>query len=137
MIVFTQVLQSDNKNTSFPIKNYEDFHNSCQNLDALVIVNGNLNFYSGQKDQSIEVYKCINHFTGPVFYFMYDPYLGLKQCVKSVINRSWNTYIEKELFIPNKLHYITQCRATNLINGEAQQSWTIFRCKYSTTLDTN
>ena len=123
---FTQVLPSDNKNTSFPIKNYEDFYGSCQDLDALVIVNGNLNFYGGQKDQSVEVYKCVNHFTGPVFYFMYDPYLGLKQCVKSVINRDWNTYTEKELFIPNKLHYITQCRATNLIHEEAQQTCTYY-----------
>lgn len=79
---FTQVLTSDNKNTSFPIKNYNEFYEHPNDFDALVIVNGNLNFYGGQKDQSVEVYKCINHFKGPVFYFMYDPYLGLKQCVK-------------------------------------------------------
>ena len=123
---FTQVLASDNKNTSFPIKNYNEFYEHSNYFDALVIVNGNLNFYGGQKDQSVEVYKCINHFKGPVFYFMYDPYLGLKQCVKSVINRDWNTYTEKELFITNKLHYITQCRATELINEEAQQTCTYY-----------
>lgn len=83
-----------------------------QNLDALVIVNGNLNFYGGQKDQSVEVYKCINHFTGPVFYFMYDPYLGLKQCVKSVINRDWNTYTEKNFLF--QINFIT------LLNAEQQ-----------------
>lgn len=123
---FTQVLKSDNKNTSFPIKNYEEFYDTKNKFDALVIVNGNLNFYGGQKDQSVEVYKCINHFNGPVFYFMYDPYLGLKQCVKSVINRDWNTYTEEELFINNKLHYITQCRAVELINEEAQKTCTYY-----------
>lgn len=124
---FTKVLSSDKQKNY--IKDYHDFFNNIDNFDRLVIVNGNLNFFGGKcSDDGPEIYRAINLFKKPIIYMFYDPYLGIKQCYKSVLSKEWGKkYTQEQLEIkPNTLHYITQCKQTNLINEIGQKSCIYF-----------
>ena len=86
---FTQVLESDNKDTSFPIKSYDEFESCMNDFDKLVIINGNANFFGGQYSYDVEVYRCMNKFPKEIIYFLYDPYLGMKPIAQNVLKKSW------------------------------------------------
>ena len=124
---FTKVLDSDKKYDW--IKDYPVFFDTMNDFDRLVIVNGNLNFFGGKcSDDGPEIYRAINLFQKPKIYMFYDPYLGMKQCYKSVLSKDWGQkYTQEQLEIkPNILHYITQCKQTNLINEIGQKSCTYY-----------
>ncbi len=126
---FTRILKKDNPNPSFNIRNYEEFPDLRNEFDAVVIVNGAINFFGGQEDaDQLWAYRVMSKYKGPIFYFLYDPYLGLKQCARSVVKRPWgHKYKESNITVPeNKLHYITQCKSTNLINEQCQKTCTYF-----------
>lgn len=124
---FTKVLDSDKKYNW--IKDYQVFFDTMNDFDRLIIVNGNLNFFGGKcSDDGPEIYRAINLFQKPKIYMFYDPYLGMKQCYKSVLSKDWGQkYTQEQLEIkPNTLHYITQCKQTNLINEIGQKSCTYY-----------
>ena len=119
----TQILDSDNKNTSFPIKSYDWFEKHIDEFDKLIIINGNANFYGGQYTSDVEIYKLMNMFPKEIIYFLYDPYLGLTDITKSLKNKKFaKNYNLDNYKIPNRIHYITQCRNTPEINELGQKS---------------
>ena len=127
VIAFSKVLNSD-KPTNY-IKDYPFFFANIDMFDRLVIVNGNLNFFGGKcSDDGPEIYKAINTFKKPIAYMFYDPYLGMKQCYKSVLSKDWGSkYTQEQLEIkPSSLHYITQCKDVNKISEIGQKSCTYY-----------
>lgn len=110
---FTKILDKD-----IPLKNaighnFEEFENG--KYDALIIINGNINFFGGMEPESdMKTLKLINFFQGPVFYILFDPLLPLKQYWKGVENKqtkyNWkNKYEQKEIEITRKdIIYISQ-----------------------------
>lgn len=121
----TKVLKSDNKDTTFPIRDYSWFEEHCNEFDKMIIINGHFNFFGGlDQSEDTRIYYLANKFNKEIIYMLYDPYLGLKQIDKAALSKPWGKekYTEKELHMDNRLHYITQCRSTNLINEEAQKT---------------
>ena len=67
------------------------------NHDALVVINGNINFFGGEEDtEQILNYKFINKFKGPIFYAMCDPNLTLKQIWSSIQKKEWSSNWNRE-----------------------------------------
>lgn len=119
----TEILSSDNKNTSFPIKSYNWFEEHINEFDKLIIINGNANFYGGQYTSDVEIYKLMNKFPREIIYFLYDPYLGLTDITKSLKSKEFaKDYNLDDYRIPDKIHYITQCRNVSDINELGQKS---------------
>jgi hypothetical protein len=80
-------------------------------LDALCILNGNVNFFGGTEDEyQIANYHIINNFKGPIFYILCDPELTLKQIWHSVEKKEWGKkYNKKDIEITrDDIFYICQ-----------------------------
>ena len=79
-------------------------------LDYLLVLNGNVNFFGGQKDEyQISNYHCINHFKYNVFYIYCDPALTLKQLWPAIEGKPWGSdYKKEDIFINREIHYISQ-----------------------------
>ena len=103
---FTKILKND------PKIEFAKGHNLLEkkpdnSFDALIVINGNVNFFGGLKDElQIENYRLINSFKGPIFYMYCDPELHLKQIWNSVEKKSWNTYKKNEIFISRNCYII-------------------------------
>ena len=114
---YTNILKKDEFHDDFNIIHiFDNFKNiNSLNYDALIVLNGNANFFGGKEDLlSIYNYKIINQFEGNIYYFLCDPNLMLKQIWKSVYSKSWGKkYSKDELYITrNDLRLVTQCRNT-------------------------
>lgn len=91
----------------------KEFNSLINDYDALLIVNGSINFFGGAEDESILLtYKAIRDFKKDVFYFLTDPALMLKQL--NISSKSWSDKYKDEnyFFIDKKVNYI--CQANNL-----------------------
>lgn len=101
VIAFTKLLKNenaspmDNVSVANIIQHYSDINNL--NLEALVIINGNVNYFGGadSPDQTLN-YNIINNFKGPVFYVLCDPALLLKQIWPSIEKKEWAKNYKKE-----------------------------------------
>lgn len=96
---YSKVLAKDDAPTDFTIKdletNYEEI-NSC-GYDALVVLNGNVNYFGGVDDPSQTLnYKIINNFKGKVIYVLCDINLILKQIWPSIEKKPWASNYKKE-----------------------------------------
>ena len=121
----TKVLDSDNKDTTFPIKDFKWFFENINSFDKVIVVNGTYNFFGGAENEcDIMTYKAINKFDKEIVYMLYDPYLTPKQMAKNVESKEWGSkYNIDELVIPeNRLHYITQCRDTSSFKPECKKT---------------
>ena len=100
---FTKILSKDEKPEGFTIRNIEDYYTEINNMgfDALLVLNGNVNYFGGQDDPSQTInYNIINNFKGKVFYVLCDAALLLNQIWKSVEKKPWGTnYSEKDINI--------------------------------------
>lgn len=108
--IFTKILKKDNLLPEYRWHNVEDF-DSSNGLDALIVLNGNVNFFGGAEDKAqLMNYKIINSFNGPVYYIYCDPELTLKQVWPSVSKKPWsNNWQQKELEITRKdITYVSQ-----------------------------
>jgi len=78
--------------------------------DALIVINGNTNFYAGMENEyELWNYIVINEFKGPVFYIMCDPNLTLKQLNRSVDKKPWGIKYKDRIEIKRKdIVYICQ-----------------------------
>jgi hypothetical protein len=79
--------------------------------DALVVLNGNVNFFGGAEDpEQLLNYQIINAFDGPVYYIFCDPELTLKQVWPSVKKKEWGSkWTEKQLNITRTdITYLSQ-----------------------------
>jgi hypothetical protein len=64
--------------------------NQVQQFDAVVVLNGNVNFFGGQEDAAqLKNYELINAFNGKVFYVLCDPELTFTQVWPSVSKKEW------------------------------------------------
>lgn len=63
-----------------------------EKMDALVVLNGNVNFFGGAEDpEQLKNYFLINSFDGPIYYIYCDPELTLKQVWPSVSKKEWGS----------------------------------------------
>jgi hypothetical protein len=79
--------------------------------DALIVLNGNVNYFGGQDDpEQTLIYDVINKFDGRVFYILCDPALQLKQIWPSVERKPWASNYSKEQLeiVRNDIIYICQ-----------------------------
>jgi hypothetical protein len=90
--IYTKILKKD---TLLPEYEWFDLSDPTTlsdgvRADALVVLNGNVNFFGGAEDrEQLLNYVIINQFVGPVFYLLCDPELTLKQVWSSVSKKSW------------------------------------------------
>lgn len=92
--IITKILSKDELPDQYSWCNLSDtipsILESLQSLDALVVINGTVQFYGGQEDrEQLLNYAIINQFKGPVFYILCDPELTLSQVWHSVEKKSW------------------------------------------------
>lgn len=108
---YTKVLASDPKGPCL-IHNIEDTYDMVNNMgyDALVVVNGSVNFFGGAEDKAqILNYHMINNFKGPVIYLYCDPNLPLKQLWYSIEKKEWaSNWNKNDILITKDIHVISQ-----------------------------
>ena len=97
--IYTKILKKDNLLPEYTWHNLSDaFPLTLPGIDALVVLNGNVNFFGGAEDpEQLLNYAIINSFPGKVFYLLCDPELTLKQVWPSVEKKEWATNWSKEL----------------------------------------
>jgi len=120
--VYTKVLKNDPVSTEFItydiLTQYNQINN--RNYDALICVNGNINFFGGQDSPSDTLcYHVINNFSGKVFYVLCDPNILLKDPWDSICKKEWcGNYNEKDIRITrNDIIYISQPRNVKLLKS--------------------
>lgn len=125
--VFTKILAKDTQHESLKWHNILDDRNTS-GIDALLVINGNVNFFGGQEDRAqILNYEIINNFNGPVVYVMCDPELPLLQIWDNVSKKQvdpkygWeNKYEEKDILVTKPIHVL--CQPFNV--DEMKKVWT-------------
>jgi hypothetical protein len=71
-------------------KEVDDTMAALDKMDALIVINGHVNFFGGAEDREQLInYVIINSFKGRVFYFLCDPELTLKQVWPAVERKPW------------------------------------------------
>ncbi len=113
--VYTKILAKDTLHESIKWHDILEDRNTS-GLDALVVVNGNVNFFGGSEDRAqILNYEVMNNFKGPVVYVMCDPELPLLQIWENVSKKQvdpkygWkNVYAEKDILITKPIHVLCQ-----------------------------
>lgn len=123
---FTKVLDKDKSPKDFFIYNIEDTFSKIpfMGFDALVVINGNVNFFAGQEDRSqILNYHIINNFPEKVFYFHCDADILLNQIWPSVEKKEWGSkYLQKDIEITrDDIIYVSQVRDFVPILSKAQK----------------
>lgn len=113
--VYTKILKKDTLHESLNWHNIlDDIDTSA--LDALLVINGNVNFFGGAEDRAqILNYTVLNNFAGPVVYVMCDPELPMMQIWENVSKKQvdpkykWeNTYAEKDILVTKPIHVLCQ-----------------------------
>lgn len=103
VVIFTDIKSSDNLVEDYEWRDINFRHDDTADIDALVVLNGNLQFFGGAEDSAqITNYKMINRFKSQIFYIYCDPDLTLKQPggVFTPSKAAWNhKYTKDELFI--------------------------------------
>ena len=118
--VFTKTLDKDDLIDSIAWYDINLGHEIVNDigLDALLVINGNVNFFGGAEDRSqILNYHIINNFKGKVFYILCDPALQLKQIWPSIAKKPWGSkYKEKDINITRTdISYISQPYRVDLL----------------------
>lgn len=124
---YTKILDKDVTPDEFKIYNILDEYENINNrdYDALLVLNGNVNYFGGVDDPSQTMnYWIINHFNGKVFYIMCDCNLLLKQIWPSVEKKSWgNNYNKEDIMITrDDIVYISQARFVHKVKEKAKKS---------------
>ena len=112
---YTKILEKDVQPRNFEIREIGDVAEKLEGYDALVVINGHVNFFGGAEDpEQIANYRLINSFHGPVFYMLCDPNLLFKQIWPAIEKKEWSTkYSQKEIEVTRKdIVYLTQCKNT-------------------------
>lgn len=108
---YTKLLKSDPV-APVAVNDIEQTYDSVnqQGYDALVVVNGTVNFFGGAEDRAqIMNYNIINNFNGPVVYLYCDPNLPLKQIWSSIEKKPWSSnWNRKDIEITRDIHVISQ-----------------------------
>lgn len=133
--VFTKVLNKDIMSKEFNIKNIEDEYLKINDygFDALLIINGNVNYFGGQDSPSDTlIYYCINNFKNKVFYILCDPALTLKQIWPSVEKKKWSNNYKKEdiEIVRQDITYICQAKDTKELSKIIEKNCIIVNSIY-------
>jgi hypothetical protein len=94
-------------------------------MDALVVLNGNVNFFGGAEDpEQLKNYFIINGFGGPIFYVYCDPELTLKQVWPSVSKKEWGSkWPQSHLDITRTdINYLCQPFDTEMIRNDLKKN---------------
>lgn len=96
--IITKLLKKDDLLPQYHWHNIEETDQAhLDNCDALLVINGNVNFFGGAEDASqILNYAIINSFKGKVFYAYCDPALTLKQLWPAIEKKPWASNWKKE-----------------------------------------
>lgn len=119
---YTKLLKTD-PTPPHPVAVYdiESNYNEINEMgyDALIVVNGTVNFFGGAEDRSqILNYHVINNFKGPVVYLYCDPNLPLKQIWSSIEKKPWSSNWDKaDIEVTRDIHVISQ--SYNLVKNKA------------------
>jgi hypothetical protein len=113
--VYTKLLAKDTLDPLLTWHNILDDHNPV-NLDLLLVINGNVNFFGGAEDRAqILNYTMMNRFKGPVVYVMCDPELPLLQIWDNVSKKQvdpkykWTGhYEEQDMLVKKPIHLLCQ-----------------------------
>ena len=92
-----------------------------EKFDALIVINGSVQFYGGAEDApQIANYHIINNFKGPVFYNYCDPSLTLKQLWPAIEKKEWgNKYQKSDIEITRSdIIYLSQPYDTQKVMDE-------------------
>lgn len=108
--VYTKILKKDILIPNISWHNILDDYKNVQDYDAVIVINGMVNFFGGCEDRAqILNYHIIQNFNGPVFYLHCDPALKFTQIWKSVNAKEWGqSYKEEDIFITKEPIVITQ-----------------------------
>ncbi len=121
---YTKILDSDDVNNSdFEIRDIESNYDNVKDFDALLVMNGNVNYFGGADDPSQTLnYYIINHFNGPVYYVMCDCNLLLKQIWPSIEKKKWsNLYSKDDInIVRDDIVYLSQARFTDKVLDKAR-----------------
>lgn len=115
--IYTKILKKDTLVPDYVWHNISDGVQTTH-YDALVVLNGNVNFFGGAEDaEQLMNYVYINSFHGPIFYLLCDPELTLKQVWSSVSKKSWvGNWKESELSIKrDDIVYLSQPRDVKMV----------------------
>lgn len=108
-IVLTKILKNDVNPSYIEFRDILD--PKTDDLDALLVINGRVNFFGGAEDVSqIMNYKIINQFNGPISYAYCDPELTLVEIVDSIEKKEWssNWNLNDLKISDKKIKYISQ-----------------------------
>lgn len=101
--------------------------------EALVVINGSVNYFGGvdSPDQTLN-YHIINNFNGPVYYFLCDPSLPLRQVWPSIQKKEWaSNYEQSNIEITrNDIIYISQPKDTDKILKDMQKHVPFAECRH-------
>lgn len=111
--VYTKILKKDNLVDYLVWHNIEDDYTDVNTLgfDALVVINGNVNFFGGAEDRpQILNYDIVNNIKCPVFYAHCDPALVFRQLWPSIEKKPWaENYQQKDIDVQRSdVHVICQ-----------------------------
>lgn len=126
--IYTKILKKDNlvedykwHDLSEPTAGYV----YEEDADALIVLNGNVNFFGGAEDrEQLLNYQIINAFEGPIFYVYCDPELTLKQVWPSVSKKEWaDNWSQSKLEIVRKdIIYLCQPFDTEMIRNDLKKN---------------
>lgn len=113
--IFTKILKKDVLHPDYAWHNLSDEKeeslHAVNNCDALVVLNGTVQFYGGVEDrEQLLNYFLVNNYKGPVFYILCDPELTFGQVWPSVSKKPWaSNWTESQLNVTRKdITYISQ-----------------------------
>lgn len=115
--IFTKILAKDNLIEDYSWHNLSE-DTDTSGMDALIILNGAVNFFGGAEDkEQLTNYVIINKFVGSVFYILCDPALTLKQVWPAVEKKDWASNWSKEslLITRSDIMYLSQPYDTHKI----------------------
>lgn len=111
---FTTIIKNDKLINGVKIRDILQFDVN-EKFDALIVINGNINFYGGvTSDHEMQNLKIINSFKGKVVYMLFDPMLPLKQYWDGIETKqekyNWKKkYSKEEIYIErDDIIYISQ-----------------------------
>lgn len=122
--IYTKILKKDNLLPEYKWHNLTDGVQTTY-YDALVVLNGNVNFFGGAEDkEQLMNYVYINSFEGPVYYIYCDPELTLKQVWPSVSKKPWvGNWKERDLNITRSdIVYLSQPHDVQMIKNDLKKN---------------
>lgn len=113
--VYTKVLKKDTIPSYLTFHQIEEEHDKLSNLDVLLVINGNANFFGGAEDPvTMYNYKMVQTFPGPVIYIYCDPALCFSQIAGSIERKEWGAKWKPEEYTITRDDIDVICQSYNV-----------------------